>query len=592
LAAARLAHLSIGQISDRLGDALGVLAGRGCLVDRQQTLAATLDWSYELLTDDEKIAFRRLAVFAGGFDLDAAAEVCGIGEIVALLCRLVDKSLVQADASGVTARYRLLEVVRQYAQARLTEAGEVEEARSRHRGWFAVEAASRDPDRGVPIVLEPSSWFDAERDNLRTALASALRAEPCLALELATSTWRFWLSRGQIADGLSWLDRALEECREPSTLRARALFASGVLRIRRAQTVPLLAVGEELAALEDVLGDDVRRAHATSLRAVFAWMAHDWPRACRLADEAVASGAVDPTVAVSSRHVAGLLALGVGRLEDAAANLAAATSALAAVPATAPPFFSAMTICWVTDDRGAVPVPVAEESMVLGRRVGAEQARGYLEANTAIVERLAGDADATLGLLDAAVCRFDALDDVYGLAYATGQRAHTLRWLGDLEGATRCFERVEELRSSLKDVRAVAMAVTGRVVADAMLGRERSARRRAGEVVEWMRRTGDVPGIALTLHTAALVEALLGHDEAALPLLAESIQVGADTLPIHALGWQLLLHAQLLTNVGDVDGAEAASASAAARFEPLDDRVGLAATQRPRKAVRITIRAG
>jgi predicted ATPase len=592
LAAARLAHLSIGQILDRLGDALGVLASRGHLVDRQQTLAATLDWSYELLTDEERTAFRRLAVFAGGFDLDAACELCGIGEAIAVLGRLVDKSLVVADASGVTARYRLLEVVRQYAEVRLTEAGELEEARRHHRAWFAAQASGHDPDRGVPVVLEPSSWFDSERDNLRAALVSALRDEPCLALELATTTWRFWLSRGQIADGLSWLTKALQDCGERSTLRARALFATGVFRIRRAQTVALLALGEELAALEEVLGDDVRRADATSLRALFAWMAHDWQLACRLTAEAVTLGAVDATVAVSARHVAGLLALGVGRLDDAAAQFAAATTTLAGVPATARPFFTAVTICWVTDGRGAVPIPIAEESMVLGRRVGAEQARGYLEAATATVERLAGNAEAALGLLDVAVRRFEALEDVYGLAYASSQRAHTLRWMGDLEGAIRCFEQVEELRSSLRDVRAVAMAVAGRVVADAVLGRGQLARRRAADAVDWMRRTGDVPGMALTLHTAALVEALLGDNTAALPLLAESIQAGEDTLPIHALGWQLLLHAQLLTNVGDVDGAAAASALAAARFETLDDTFGLAAVQRPRKALRITIQGG
>jgi predicted ATPase/DNA-binding SARP family transcriptional activator len=592
LAAARLAHLSIGEISAGLGDALGLLTSRGYLVNRQQTLGATLDWSYQLLTNEERAVFRRLSVFAGGFELDAGGELCSLGESIAVLGRLVDKSLVVADTSGVRARYRLLEVVRQYAEARLTEAGELEETRRWHRVWFAAEAARHDPDRGVPVVLEPSLWFDSERDNLRAALMSALREEPCLALKLATSTWRFWLSRGQIADGLSWLDNALHDCGEPSTLRARALFASGVLNIRRAQTLPLLAVSEELATLEETLGDDVRRADATCLRAVFAWMAHDWPRACRLAAEVLALGTLDPTVAVSSRHLAGLLALSVGHLDDATAHLAAATTALASVPATAPPFFSAMTICWITDHRGAIPVPIAEESMLLGRRVGAEQARGYLEAATAIVERVDNNAAAALELLEAAVRRFDALGDVYGLAYATGQRAHTLRWMGDLEGAICCFERVEELRAALKDVRAVAMSVAGRVVADAMLGRGQLARRRAGEVVDWMRRTGDVPGMALTLHAAALVEVLLGDDTAALPLLAESIRVGENTLPIHALGWQWLLHAQLMTNVGDLEGAAVASALAAARFEALDDELGLAAVQRPRKAVRITIPGG
>ena len=337
----------------------------------------------------------------------------------------------------------------------------------------------------------------------------------------------------------------------------------------------------------------MRRADTTLIRAVFRV---DGPRlapgACRLAAEAVALGGVDDTVAASSRHLAGLLALGVGRLDEAAAHFAAGTAALGGVEPAAQPFFSAMTICWVTDHRGLVPIPIAEESMVLGRRVGAEQARGYLEAATAVVERLGGNDDAALELLDQAVRRFDALGDVYGLAYATGQRAHTLRWKGDLEGAIRCFEQVERFRSSLRDVRAVAMTVAGRVVADAMLGRGEFARRRVGEVVDWMRRTGDVPGIALTLHTAALVEALLGDDAAALPLLAESIRVGEDTLPIHALGWQLLLHAQLLTNVGDADGAGAVTALAAARFQSLGDTLGLAAVQRPCKAAQITIPGG
>ena len=136
------------------------------------------------------------------------------------------------------------------------------------------------------------------------------------------------------------------------------------------------------------------------------------------------------------------------------------------------------------------------------------------------------------------------------------------------------------------------MTVTGRIIAEATLGRGRLARQRAGEVIERMRRTGDIPGVALTLHTAALVEALLGDDATALRLLAESIRVGEETLPIHALGWQRLLQAQLMTNVGDLDGAAAAAASATARFEALHDKLGLAAAQRPRKASRLTLRGG
>jgi predicted ATPase/DNA-binding SARP family transcriptional activator len=593
LAAARLAHLSVHQVSDRLDDALAVLAGRRHgLLDRQQTLAATLDWSHDLLDEQERVAFRRLAVFAGGFDLDAADELSGVHQIIDTLGHLVDKSLVAADLTGAVARYRLHEVVRQYAEARLIEAGEIDDARGRHRAWFAGEAGRHDPDRGVPVVLEPSTWFDLEQDNLRAALVSAVRHDPCLGLQLATSTWRFWMSRGQIADPLTWLTDALRGCADVSPLRSRALFGTGVLHIRRGQIAPLLAVGEEIAAVERLIGHDVDRADATWQRAVFSLMAHDWQLASELSAEAVALASVDAAVAVSARQVAGLLALGVGELEAAAQHFAVASAALADVPRTAPPFFSVMSISCLTDARGEVPATVAEESMLLGRRVGTAQAAGYLAVATATVERLAGRVDAALGLLGEAIERFGVLGDVYGSAFAASQRAHTLRWTGDLDAAIQCFDQAEELRSSLRDVRAVAMTVAGRIVVDAMLGRGAAARQRAGEVVEGMRRTGDVPGTALTLNNAALVEALLGDDQAALPLLAESIATGAETLPIYAMGWQLAFRAQLLANVGDVDGSAAALRDAGIRFAALGDGVGGAAVLRPCKAVRVRLPGG
>ena len=155
LAAARLAHFTVYELAEGLGDALTLLGQRrrGRL-DRQQTLAATLDWSHGLLDADEQTIFRRLAVFAGGFDLDAAASVCdGPGPaIIGLVSRLVDKSLVQADTAGPTTRYRLLEVVRQYAEARLSEAGELAAVAG------ATWSGTRRPQRPMTLIAAtPSS---------------------------------------------------------------------------------------------------------------------------------------------------------------------------------------------------------------------------------------------------------------------------------------------------------------------------------------------------------------------------------------------------------------------------------------------------
>jgi predicted ATPase len=127
LAAARLAHFTVNELAEGLGDALTLLGqrARGRL-DRQQTLAAALDWSHGLLDVEEQTTFRRLAVFAGGFHLDAAAAVCDRPSpaVIDLVSRLVDKSLVHAERSARKTRYRLLEVVRQYAETHLNQAGE------------------------------------------------------------------------------------------------------------------------------------------------------------------------------------------------------------------------------------------------------------------------------------------------------------------------------------------------------------------------------------------------------------------------------------------------------------------------------------
>lgn len=281
LAAVRVVHLSVGQLCASLGDALAVLSlrGRGH-PDRQQTLAATLDWSHDLLLDDERVAIRRLAVFAGGFDLDAAVAVSATSDIVNTLSRLVDKSLVIAETTGDAARFGMLEVVRQYAEARLREADELSACVERHHAWYAHEAARHDPDRGVPVVLEPPPWFDTEMDNLRVAFASALDERPCLALQLAASTWRYLLSRGQLAEALGWLTSALERCPEVSPLRMRALFAKAVLHLRRGDREPVVGIAGAIRRAAHGLGDEAM-AIALDQEPIFMLMAQDWPSAQR-----------------------------------------------------------------------------------------------------------------------------------------------------------------------------------------------------------------------------------------------------------------------------------------------------------------------
>ena len=198
----------------------------------------------------------------------------------------------------------MLEVVRQYAEAQLRDAGELPACVERHRAWYAQEAARHDPDRGVPVVLEPPPWFDVEMDNLRAAFASAIDEQPCLALQLAASTWRAQLSRGQLAEALDWLTGALHRCPEVSALRTRALFAKAVLHLRRADREPMVGVAHAITEASQGLGEDAM-AVALDQESIFMLMAHDWPSAKRHSATALRAGGVgnrrSPSVPATSR---------------------------------------------------------------------------------------------------------------------------------------------------------------------------------------------------------------------------------------------------------------------------------------------------
>jgi tetratricopeptide (TPR) repeat protein len=223
-------------------------------VTRHQTLRATMDWSHDLLSADERAVFRRLAAFAGGCTL-AAAEAVVADELVAeldvldLLSRLVDKSLLVADQAAEEARFGMLETVRQYAREQLLHAGEAETVLRRHRDWYLalVERAKPDFFRG-PAPANWLAFFDRELDNLRLALEwSAAEANGGPAgLRLAAGLWRYWEIRGYLAEGSQWLERTLAATDgDVSILRANALTGAGILAHVQGDYRSALAYHEE-----------------------------------------------------------------------------------------------------------------------------------------------------------------------------------------------------------------------------------------------------------------------------------------------------------------------------------------------------------
>jgi predicted ATPase/class 3 adenylate cyclase/DNA-binding CsgD family transcriptional regulator len=217
LAAARVRALSLAEILDSLHDRFRLLTGGArTAVRRQQTLRASVDWSHALLTQPERVLFRRLAVFLGGFDLAAAQAVAGGGDVeryqvLDQLTLLVDKSLVVADDRGGRTRYRLLETVRQYALEKLGESSEADAVRSRHRDYYTALAAAVDAPAGSDYE-QRIEQAETEIDNLRAAFGwSRENSDTEFALQLASSLQPLWLARGRTREGLAWFDAALAD---------------------------------------------------------------------------------------------------------------------------------------------------------------------------------------------------------------------------------------------------------------------------------------------------------------------------------------------------------------------------------------------
>jgi predicted ATPase/class 3 adenylate cyclase/DNA-binding CsgD family transcriptional regulator len=236
LAAARVRALSLGEIVGSLHDRFRLLTGGArTAVRRQQTLRASVDWSHALLTEPECVLFRRLAVFKGGFDLDAAQAVAGITEVERFqvldqLSLLVDKSLVVAESADGRTKYRLLETVRQYASEKLGESGEADTVRGRHRDHYTALAERLDAparDDYEHLLAQAEDDFD----NLRAAFVWSRESNDVTkAVELASSLMPIWLTCGRVSEGVAWLDAAGADSQDAQpTAWARAMADRAVL---------------------------------------------------------------------------------------------------------------------------------------------------------------------------------------------------------------------------------------------------------------------------------------------------------------------------------------------------------------------------
>ena len=322
LAAARGKLLPPPRMVQRLEQALDVLTGGARdLPSRQQTLRATLDWSYELLSELERVLLARLAVFSGGCTVDAVESVCAEdgADVLAIFTSLVDGNLLRRVAEG---RFAMLETIREYALEQLERSGEADELRRRHAEYFVKLAETAERDIGVVDETTMHEQLEREHDNLRAVLFwSQLVGAADVELRLAAALGRFWLIRGHIGEGRGWLEDALHLDRgDQPAARVKALRGVGVLALKQRDLEQAESFLEESLALATELGDEPGMARATLSLAVIAVSNSDYERAARLNEETIelARAAGERRVLSTAINNLGDLALHRGRYDDAA----------------------------------------------------------------------------------------------------------------------------------------------------------------------------------------------------------------------------------------------------------------------------------
>ncbi|MES2717537.1 MAG: tetratricopeptide repeat protein [Pseudomonadota bacterium] len=462
LAAARVRALPVQAMAERLRDSFALLSTRDATVaPRQRTLQTLIDWSHDLLAPPERVLYRRLSVFAGGWTLEAAEAVCadGVGDdaqlpapaVMDLLAALADKSLVSAlPGDDGTQRYRLLDTVRQHAAALLAAAGdEAAPLRRRHAAaqLALAEAEAAQQQLGGAHKAAALARLDQERDNLLAALgwcaqdqaAPGARAAAELGLRLSFALRPYWLNRGLLS---LWLDTTLRLLAHPAAqlrdgLRARALFNAGQVASfmgRYAQAVPHLS---ECLDIAHAIGDAPR-----------------------------AAAALQPL---------GMAAIGLGDLEAARRHLEAAVAAGRTL--NNPPQLASALNALAQLDRMQGRLAAAEarytEALGLAQDLGDQEYIAGLQLNLAMVSLASGEVGAAcnrllivLGIVDqigSRLAAISALDVCTGLAMAVGDVALTARWHAAAESAYAVagMRRDAADAAFLEDFLQAARATTG-----------------------------------------------------------------------------------------------------------------------------------
>ncbi|HVI84343.1 MAG TPA: tetratricopeptide repeat protein, partial [bacterium] len=461
LAAARVRALTAEEIAARLDDRFRLLATSAAMIlPRHRTLRAAMDWSFALLSEKERMLFRRYAVFAGGWTLEAAEDICsGRGlvrhEVVDVQSRLVDKSLVVAGTRGQDGRYRLLETVRHYSRKRLEESGEAEYIRTRHRDWCLALAERAEPELRGPEQRVWLERLECEHDNLQAALESSwgARGGAGPGLRLAGALCWFWFMRGSIGEGRRWLEKSLSANRRAASIRAKALCGAGILAWRQDE------YDRARSQLRQSFALSRRRGDKRAMGFAYHWLAHiaeteaDWRKARSLFHKSLAlcRRVRDAWGRASTLNCLGMLESGEGNY-DRAAGLLEESLALFREVGDRWSLYSPMSglgiLCAMRGEDSRATA-LLEESLAMTRQMGHKTGIAIALVRLGQVVLRRGDHLRAAALYQESLALRRELGDKVGIALCLMALAGVAMARGQQPRAARLFGAAEALREAV-----------------------------------------------------------------------------------------------------------------------------------------------
>jgi predicted ATPase/DNA-binding CsgD family transcriptional regulator len=541
LAASRVAALSLEQLSARLDDRFRVLVQRGRTgPSRQQTLLATVEWSYSLLTQGEQSVFEALCTFGDGWTLEAAEAVCTTdsandGHVVDLLARLVAKSMVVAEplADGTAMRYRMLETLRAYGKDRLAARPGIEDQIRNLQAKFFLDLA----ERAAAELWGPNEriWLtrlDSEHDNLRNALDWCLERNPDLGLRLVQTLWGFWLLRGYLVEGDRRMQAALARVPPATPARAVALVRAARLALRMAGQERGRRWLEESRLLFRATGDIAECITVMHDLGALAALQGRYGDAQALFDEGMSHAAL-PEQCAAFRHSLGVLSYLQGEFDMARRFLEDSLRLFDEMEPSTPLMPTLLNMAsWSARPLGGALHLVWEGTLLEFRNLRAAGGRAYALANLGTLADASGEPNRAYMLLQESLESFQRDNDRHGVARVLGQLGNLSVRRGEYTSARRFLDDSLKLRHELGDGRGIGSAILGlaRLAVD-----ERDLRRARhlyAQAVDHFSQMGDRPGECAVLLDTARVAQLQGDAHRCEALLVDTLnvrqQLGAD----------------------------------------------------------------